>query len=82
MGWVRTHPCLSCASPFTEAHHLQRAQPRALGMKTGDEWTVPLCHSCHMELHRVGENKYWIVRGVDPYEWATQSHKEWRRNND
>lgn len=71
---VRGQPCLSCGAPG-EAHHLQRAQPRAMGRKTGDQWVVPLCHACHMSLHNFGggETTWWDLRGVDPMEWASAS---------
>jgi hypothetical protein len=41
--FVRTEPCVVCGRAPTEAHHLRFAQPRALGRKVSDEYTVPLC---------------------------------------
>jgi hypothetical protein len=36
-------------------HHLRFAQPRALGRKASDEFTVPLCRVHHREVHRAGD---------------------------
>jgi hypothetical protein len=41
-------------------------QPRALGSKVSDEWTVPLCALHHRELHDAGdERKWWRARNID-----------------
>jgi hypothetical protein len=39
--FVRTQPCVVCCRTPTEAHHIRFAQPRALGRKVSDEYTVP-----------------------------------------
>jgi hypothetical protein len=61
--FVRDQPCLVCQQTPCDAHHLKFAQPRALGRKVGDEFTVPLCRAHHQELHRHGNEKAW---------WANQ----------
>lgn len=77
MAFVRTHPCLSCGAQ-AEAHHIQFAQARAKSMKVGDNWTVPLCHPCHMELHAMGDERtWWDLRGIDPLQWATEKWNEY-----
>ena len=35
-------PCLVCGRKPSDPHHLRYAQPRALGRKASDEFTVPL----------------------------------------
>lgn len=57
-----------------EAHHLTFAQPRAMGLKTGDQYVVPLCHTCHMELHHspYSEVNWWALNGIDPMEWVKE----------
>ncbi len=45
-------------------HHLLRAEPRGMGLKTGDNWSVPLCVFHHSELHRNGnEEGYFLSHG-------------------
>jgi hypothetical protein len=65
--FVSTQPCLICGRQPSDAHHLRFAQPRALGRKVSDEFTVPLCRGHHRELHRCGnESQWWKSSGVDP----------------
>lgn len=45
-----------------EAHHLLLAQPRALGRKVSDEFTISLCQIHHRELHSVGNERFWRTR--------------------
>jgi hypothetical protein len=35
------------------------AQPRALGLKVSDEFTVPLCRDHHQQLHQAGNEVAW-----------------------
>lgn len=57
--FVREQPCLVCRQNPCDAHHLKFAQPRALGRKVSDEFTVPLCRVHHHELHRHGNERAW-----------------------
>ena len=43
-GWAEsTQPCLVCGRAPSDSHTLRFAQPRALGRKVCDEFTVPVC---------------------------------------
>ena len=44
------------------AHHLRFAQPKALGRKVSDEFTVPLCNLHHRELHTWGNEGSLVAR--------------------
>src|SRR5438552_1124230 len=57
--FVSTQPCLVCGRRPADPHHLRFAQPRALGRKVSDEFTVPLCRLHHRELHNWGDEKAW-----------------------
>jgi hypothetical protein len=57
--FVATQPCLVCGRRPSDAHHLPFAQPRALGRKVSDEFTVPLCREHHEEVHRRGDEARW-----------------------
>jgi hypothetical protein len=65
--FVSKQPCLVCGRIPAEPHHLRFAQPRALGRKVSDEFTVPLCRLHHRELHRQGdEAAWWDGVNIDP----------------
>jgi hypothetical protein len=65
--FVSTQPCVICGRSPADAHHLRFAQPRALGRKVSDEFTVPLCRAHHRELHRHGqEAAWWKSIKIDP----------------
>jgi ERF superfamily len=57
--FVATQPCVVCGRTPTEAHHIRFAQPRALGRKVSDEYTVPVCRVHHRALHGYGDEASW-----------------------
>jgi hypothetical protein len=64
---VATQPCVVCGRTPAETHHLRFAQPRALGRKVSDEYTVPVCRVHHRELHQYGdEASWWAGVNIDP----------------
>jgi hypothetical protein len=71
--FIRGQPCLVCKQSPCDAHHLKFAQPRALGRKVSDEFTVPLCRSHHSDLHRYGNEKsWWADLQVEPLALAKE----------
>ena len=59
LGFVASQPCLVCGRQPSDPHHLRFAQPRALGLKVSDEFTVPLCRGHHRQLHQAGNEVTW-----------------------
>jgi hypothetical protein len=59
LAFVASQPCLVCKMSPSDAHHLKIAQPRSLGRKVSDEFTVPLCRQHHHELHKHGNEANW-----------------------
>jgi hypothetical protein len=73
-------PCLLCGRTPSDAHHLRFAQPRALGRKVSDEFTVPLCRTHHRQLHQSGnEVAWWADMGIDPLPIAQDLWAEFRK---
>jgi hypothetical protein len=73
LRFVASRPCLVCGRSPGHAHHIRFAQPRALGRKVSDEWTVPLCATHHRSLHTVGdEQNWWKARAIDPIAHAEE----------
>ena len=71
LKFVATQPCLICGRQPSDPHHLRFAQPRAIGLKVSDEFTVPLCRGHHRQLHQVGnEQSWWTDRNITPLQIA------------
>jgi hypothetical protein len=72
---VREHGCLICER-WAQAHHLMFAEPSAMGLKSGDDWAVPLCAEHHLELHVFGDEKtWWDMKGINPLDWCESMRK-------
>jgi hypothetical protein len=87
LQFVTQQSCLLCGRKPSDAHHLRFVQPRALGRKASDEFTVPLCRFHHREVHRVAdEEAWWKQAGIDPLKIARDLWKRTRidegRKND
>jgi hypothetical protein len=77
LRFVSAQPCLICGRRPTDAHHLRFAQPRAIGRRVSDEFTVPLCRSHHRALHRHGdEPAWWESNKLDA---VAAAHELWQR---
>jgi len=73
LAFVASQPCLICKRCPCDAHHLKFAQPRTLGRKVSDEYTVPLCRDHHQQLHRHGnEIGWWADLQIVPLPVATE----------
>jgi hypothetical protein len=67
LRFVAIQPCIVCGRQPCEAHHIRFAQPRALGRRVSDEFTVPLCRVHHRDLHGQGdERRWWNKANIDP----------------
>jgi hypothetical protein len=67
LRFVASQPCLVCGRRPSDAHHLRFAQPRALGRKVSDEFTVPLCRTHHRQVHQTGDElQWWLDIDIDP----------------
>jgi len=77
LRFVARQPCLICGRKPSDPHHLRYLQPRALGRKASDEFTVPLCRVHHRAVHRAGDERaWWKEAGIDPIKVA---RKLWKR---
>ena len=71
LKFVASQPCLICGRQPCDPHHLRFAQPRAIGIKVSDEFTVPLCRGHHRQLHQAGnEVAWWEDLKIDALEIA------------
>ena len=88
LRYVAQQACLICGRKPSDPHHLRYSQPRALGRKVSDEFTVPLCRVHHREVHHVGnEQEWWRLTSIDPLSvaetlWQNTRVNEGRREAD
>jgi ERF superfamily len=81
--FIATQPCIVCGRAPSEAHHIRFAQPRAIGRKVSDEYTVPVCRLHHRDLHRYGdEASWWAAVHIDPLPIALELWRRSRSSND
>ena len=79
LKFVASQPCLVCGRQPCDPHHLRFAQPRAIGLKVSDEFTVPLCRGHHRQLHQAGnELPWWENLKIKPLEIANVLWEESR----
>jgi DNA recombination protein Rad52 len=83
LRFVASQPCLICGRHPSDPHHLRFAQPRALGMKVSDEFTVPLCRGHHRQLHQAGnELSWWKTLNTDALTAARQLWEQTHPNEE
>lgn len=81
--FVLRQPCLICGRMPSDPHHLTFTQPRGLGYRVSDEFTVPVCRIHHRELHRSGdEAAWWQKLNIDPLPVALRLWQHTRLNGD
>jgi ERF superfamily len=79
--FVSRQACLVCGRTPSDPHHLTFMQPRALGHRVSDEFTVPVWRVHHRELHRLGDEAAWWGRlSIDPVPVALKLWQHTRVN--
>src|SRR5215813_686982 len=79
--FVSRQACLVCGRTPSDPHHLTFMQPRALGHRVSDEFTVPVCRIHHRELHRHGDEAAWWGKvHIDPLPIALRLWQQTRLN--
>ncbi len=68
LRFVAAMPCVVCGLQPVEVHHVKHLQPRARGLKVGDQFTVPLCQGHHRLVEAASgyEAFWWACQHVDP----------------
>lgn len=48
---IRKLPCVRCGNPNSQAAHSNSAKHgKGRSIKASDQFTIPLCHSCHFQF--------------------------------
>lgn len=67
----------SCRNDTVVSHHIMYAEPSAMGLRSGDNYTVPLCAKHHADLHLRGDERlWWSLHGIDPILVAARLYQE------
>src|SRR5260370_20036802 len=81
--FVSRQACLVCGRTPSDPHHLKFMQPRALGNRVSDEYTVPICRIHHRELHRHSDEAAWWGKvHIDPIPVALRLWQLTRHNSE
>jgi hypothetical protein len=69
LKWIRGHECAVCGGfPLgypIEAAHVRTGTDGGMGVKPGDNWTLPLCSHHHRNQHLIGEAEFEAIFGID-----------------
>ena len=58
--YIRSLICVTCPEiNGIQAAHIRMGNGGGMAKKPHDKHTVPLCHKCHAEQHRIGEMAFW-----------------------
>lgn len=70
LKWIRGHICCldsdNCDGKI-QAAHVRFGNDGGVGMKPGDNFTLPLCAEHHAAQHRIGEPSFWQQAKMDPH---------------
>ena len=57
--WIRKQPCILTGLFEVDPHHLKGIKyGSAMGLKSNDEFIVPIMHELHQELHLIGIDSF------------------------
>lgn len=64
LKFIASLPCIICGAADVQAAHLRSGNSAGMGLKSGDDKTLPLCLFHHAEQHKCGnEAKWWSNHG-------------------
>lgn len=65
-NFVRSHACSTCGSMAAiEVAHVRRGAHAGISQKPDDWNTISLCHECHAQQHRLGEQSFEKLHNID-----------------
>lgn len=60
LDWVKTLPCVVCAAPADDAHHIKGAGLGGMARKPPDWAVMPVTRGCHQLIHRgAHQDRQW-----------------------
>ena len=75
LQFIRELPCVACLSHApNQAHHVLTGTVRGMGLKAPDSECVPLCPTCHHNVHHVHGDECMVI-GFSPIGLAKELYK-------
>lgn len=86
LAYIRTLNCIIkdkgkyCNGKPIHAHHLTHVDDNGgMGLKTGDNYTIPICSFHHFTLHNLGEKRFWKSWGINA---EKEANKLWEKSHE
>ena len=80
---IRQLPCVRCGMmpPSQAAHSNSSKHGKGKGIKADDQFTIPLCHSCHSNFDQYTtmgkeESKQWFLKMLEKTERMLELNHE------
>lgn len=75
--FVRSHECCvpNCDGRPIEVDHIRKGSGAGMGQKPDDWNTISLCRDCHATQHRLGEDSFAKLTGIDMQALAAEFAK-------
>ncbi len=64
-------------TPGNNAHHIRKGTDGGMGLKPSDMYAVPICNTCHREIHMKGEVSFYKKHGYEVEDIITKAKKTW-----
>lgn len=58
LEFIRAQPCVVCGRIPCQPHHVRTHGNHGVGKKPGDHFCIPLCPTCHRNVHQYGAITY------------------------
>ena len=75
LAFVRSHECSvpRCrGAGAIQAAHVRRDSGGGIGLKPGDDQTISLCDTHHLQQHAIGERRFENLYGIDMKKLAAE----------
>ena len=67
--------CIACGATPCDPAHIRAGLEGGTGLKPGDDLTLPLCHTCHMDQEAHPGPEWWVENVLKAI--ARRSYRRW-----
>ena len=76
MARLAQMPCVVCGTAYVQVHHIRECLPRTMGVRVGDDMTLPVCVLHHAEIHATNTDALWRRMRIDAPALAAKLYAE------